>query len=78
MLLGQEVHYYMIYIAYFTELNLKICDYAQKDAFVAKIVNTRLTNGFMATFAPAKSLPSPATLPQQRKAATTDNAFPDH
>ena len=30
MFLGQEVHYYMIYIAYFTELNLKICDYAQK------------------------------------------------
>ena len=28
--LGQEVHYYMVYIAYFTELNLQICDYAQK------------------------------------------------
>ena len=26
--LRQEVHYYMIYIAYFTELNLQICDYA--------------------------------------------------
>ena len=26
----QEVHYYMVYIAYFTELNLKFCDYAQK------------------------------------------------
>ena len=25
----QEVHYYMVYSAYFTELNLKICDYAQ-------------------------------------------------
>ena len=24
VLLGQEVHYYMVYIAYFTELNLKI------------------------------------------------------
>ena len=30
MLLGQEVHYYMVYIAYFTELILQICDYAQK------------------------------------------------
>ena len=30
VLLGQEVHYYMVYIAYFTELNLQICDYAQK------------------------------------------------
>ena len=31
----------MVYIAYFTELDLQIC--ANKDAFVAKIVNTRLT-----------------------------------
>ena len=28
--LGQEVHYYMVYIAYFTELILQICDYSQK------------------------------------------------
>ena len=28
--LGQEVHYYMVYIAYFTGLILQICDYAQK------------------------------------------------
>ena len=27
---GQEVYYYMLYITYFTELNLQICDYAQK------------------------------------------------
>ena len=27
---GQEVHYYMVYIAYFAELILQICDYAQK------------------------------------------------
>ena len=30
VLLGQEVHYYMVYIAYFTELDSKIWDYAQK------------------------------------------------
>ena len=60
--LGQEVHYCKVYIAYFTELYLQICDYVQNDAFVAKIVNTRLTKGFMAIFAPAESLPSPATL----------------
>ena len=30
VLLEQEVHYYMVYIAYFTELILQICDYAQK------------------------------------------------
>ena len=28
--LWQEVHYYMVCIAYFTELNMQICDYAQK------------------------------------------------
>ena len=28
--LGQEVHHYMVYIAYFTELNFQICDNAQK------------------------------------------------
>jgi len=27
--LGQEVHYYMVNTAYFTELTLQICDYAQ-------------------------------------------------
>ena len=27
---GQEVHYYMVNIAYFTELIVQICDYAQK------------------------------------------------
>ena len=30
MLLGQEVHYYKVYIAYVTELILQICDYVQK------------------------------------------------
>ena len=34
------------------------------DAFVAKISNTRLKKGFMAIFAPAESLTSPATLCQ--------------
>ena len=28
--LGQELQYYMVYIVYFTELILQICDYAQK------------------------------------------------
>ena len=59
---GQEVHYYMVYIAYFSELYLQICDYVQNDAFVAKIVNTRLTKIFMAIFAPDERLPSSATL----------------
>ena len=55
VLLGQEVHYYMVYIAYFTELNLQICNYLKNDAFVAKIVNTRLTKIFMTIFAPVET-----------------------
>ena len=34
----------------------------KNDAFVAKIVNTRLTKIFMAIFAPNEMLPSSATL----------------
>ena len=30
VLLGLEVYYFMVYIAYYTELNLQICDYALK------------------------------------------------
>ena len=62
MFLGQEVHYYMVYIAYFTEQNLQICYYAQKQHIRCKIINTRLTKIFMAIFAPDERLPSSATL----------------
>ena len=34
--LGQEMHYYMIYIAYHTESNLQMLQLRAKDAFVAK------------------------------------------
>ena len=37
----------------------------KKDAFVAKIVNTRLTKIFMAIFVPDERLPSSATLFRQ-------------
>ena len=43
----------------------KFCKFAitrKNDAFVAKIVNTRLTKNFMAIFAPDERLPSSATL----------------
>ena len=52
----------MVYIAYFTELILQICDYAKNDAFDAKMVNMRLTKIFIAIFASDKRLPSSATL----------------
>ena len=32
----QEVHYYMVYIAYFTELNLQNCDYVQKRTHLSR------------------------------------------
>ena len=51
----------MMYIAYFTELSLQICDYAQNYDY-AKIVNTRLTKIFMAIFSPDERLPSSAAL----------------
>ena len=31
--LGKEVHYHVVYIAYQTELNLQICDYAPDENF---------------------------------------------
>ena len=57
MFLGQEVHDYMVFIAYFTELILQICDYAKNDAFDAKMVNMRLTKIFIAIFASDERLP---------------------
>ena len=66
MFLGQEVYNYIVYIAYFTELNLHICDYLHKNAFVVEIVNTHLTKIFMAIFAPDERLPRSATLMHSR------------
>ena len=62
MFLGQEVHYYMVYIAYFTELNLQICDYAQKRRICRENCKNALDEIFMAIFAPDERLPSSATL----------------
>ena len=43
MFIGQEVHYYIVYIADFTEIILQICNYVRKQQFGANIANTRLT-----------------------------------
>ena len=59
---GQEVHYYMVYFAYFTELKMQNCDYVQKRRICCKKVNTRLTKIFMAIFALAERVPTSATL----------------
>ena len=56
--LGQEVHYYKVYIAYYTELLIT----RKNNAFVAKIANKRMTKTFMAIFAFDEMLPTSATL----------------
>ena len=54
MFLGQEVHYYMVYIAYFTELNLQICDYAQKRRICRKNCKYALDENFHDHFCPRR------------------------
>ena len=51
MFLGQKVAYYMVHIAYYTELNLQICNYAQRRC----ICFTHLT--FVAIFTLTERLP---------------------
>ena len=56
--LGQEVHYYNVYNAYYNEF-LITC---KNNAFVAKIANMRMTKTCMAIFALDEMLPTSATL----------------
>ena len=39
VLLWQEVHYYIVYIAYYTDLNLQICNYLQKQRICREYSN---------------------------------------
>ena len=50
--LGQEVHYYMVYDVYFTELNLQVCDYAQKQRICRKNCKYALDENFQGHFCP--------------------------
>ena len=52
----------MVYIAYFTELILQICDYAQKRRIWCKNCKYAFNEIFIAIFAPDERLPSSATL----------------
>ena len=52
----------MVYIAYYTKLIPKFAITRRNVAFVAKIVNMRLTEVFMAISALAEGLPTSATL----------------
>jgi len=56
------VHFYRVYIAYYTELNLQIYNYVQtNNKFVAKIAHAPDEN-FVAIFAFVERLPTSATL----------------
>ena len=52
----------MVYVAYFTELNLQFAITHKNNAFVAKIVNMCLTKICMTIFAPDERLRTSATL----------------
>ena len=54
VLLGQEVHYYMVYIAYFTELNSKNWDYAQKRRICRENCKYALDERFHGHFCPCR------------------------
>ena len=60
--LGQEMHYYMLCIAYFTRLNWQICNYAQKRR--RKKSKYAVGESFHAIFSLAEQLPTSATLPR--------------
>ena len=62
MLLWQEVLYYMVYIAYYTDLNLQICNYAQKRRICRENGKYALDESFMTIFAPDERLPTSAIL----------------
>ena len=55
---GQEMHYYMVNIAYYTEFAIM----RKNDAFVARIANTRPTKIFVGFFALVERMPTSATL----------------
>ena len=62
MFLGQEMHYYIVFIAFYNELNWQICNYTQKRCICRENSNYAFDENFMAIFALAERLPTPATL----------------
>ena len=50
----QEVHYYMVYIAFLNELNLQICDYAQKRRICRENCKYALDENFRGNFCPRR------------------------
>ena len=58
------MHYYMVCIAYFTELYLQICSYVQKRHICRQKSRYALDKSFMAIFALAERLQTSSTLLQ--------------
>ena len=56
----------MVYIAYFTELNLQICEYAQKRSICRENCKYAVAKIIMNIFAPDEWLPISATLPRKQ------------
>ena len=54
LLLGEEVHYYMECIAYYTELNLQHCDYPQKRRICRENSKYALDKNFYGHFCPRR------------------------
>ena len=53
--LRQEVHYYMVYFANYTELDLQICNYAQKRRICRKISICAADENFYGHFCPPQN-----------------------
>ena len=59
----QEVHYYLVYIAYYTESNSRICSFLQNRRICCENSKYTPDENFVAIFAFTKRLPTSAALP---------------
>ena len=62
VLLGQEVHYNMVYVSHYTELILQICNYAQKRQICRENSKCAPDENFVPKYAFAERLPTSVTL----------------
>ena len=60
--LGKGKHYYMVYNAYYTELNWQICNSGQKRRICRKNSKYAPEENFCGHFCPRRKLPTSATL----------------
>ena len=77
VLLWQEVHYYMVYIVYFTELNLQICDYTQKRRICRENCKYAFDENIHGHFCPDERLPNSDTLYRSSARSKSENTIKD-